>query len=242
LYNPKKLLSLRSILAGISVLVCCCALVAQNPQLQTKSGRRFPTVVFTSVLWSMNPSYYSIAVDSSGAATYQSAPNSVDSTGVPYTVVFQVSDATRRTTFIVARNLDFFRGEFPVTVGSPQQGPIRTLGFHDATISNQITYSDSTDSEIQELTSVFEEISTTLEFGRRLAYFHDHHESALEAELASMQKEGERHHLRELQAVASVLRSIASDKKVEQAARSRAEALLNPAHASWTTPVPIAGP
>jgi hypothetical protein len=194
-------------------------------------------VVFTSVLWSLNPPYYSIAIDSTGAATYQSAPDIVDTTGVPYTVAFQVSDATRRTTFIVARNLDFFRGEFPGTVGSPQKTPVRTLGFHDSTISNQMTYSSSTESEIQELTSIFEEISSTLEFGRKLAYFHQHDQSALEGELASMQREGERHHLRELQAVAPVLRSIASDKNVDEAARARAEAMLNPAHMTLTTPI-----
>lgn len=144
-------------------------------------------------------------------------------------------------TFNVTRNLDFFRGEFPVTVGSPQKTAVRTLGFHDTTISNQITYSDSSDSDIQELTSVFEEISATLEFGRRLTYLHQHDKGGLDAELTFMQKEAERHHLRELQAVAADLRSIVSDQSVDEATRNRAQAILNPGRANWTTPAAMAG-
>ncbi|HKW17733.1 MAG TPA: hypothetical protein VJO35_09520 [Terriglobales bacterium] len=219
-------------LAAISASVALCSslLFAQNPQLQTKNGRRFPTVVFTSVLWNANPSSYSIAVDSIGSATYQSTPNSVDSTGVPYTLVFQSNDSTRRTIFNVAKNLDFFAGELPLTLSSPQTNPVRTLTYHDLTFNNLITYSSSTNSEVEELTSIFEEISTTLEFGRTLTYFHQHDKGALASELKVMQKEAERHHLRELQAVAPTLRSIAADASVDESTREQARAVLNTTH------------
>jgi hypothetical protein len=205
----------------------CPRLLAQNPQLQTKNGGRFPTIVFSSVLWSANPSYYSFAVDSMGAATYQSAPDSVDTTGVPYTVVFQSDDATRRIIFNLSRNLDYFRGEIPVSLGSPQNSPVRTLAYHDLTFDDQITFTDSTDPQMQELLSVFQEVSATLEFGRRLAYFHEHDPGRLENELAAIHKTAERHRLRELQAVAAVLRSIAADAHLSSETRAEAQAVLD---------------
>src|SRR3984957_11812885 len=150
--------SIRIALLTAVSLVCSGSLFAQNPQLQTKNGRSFPTVIFNSVFWDANPSSYSIALDSTGAATYQSTPDSADRTGVPYTIEFQSSDATRRVTFNVVRQLNFLNDDFPASAGSPEKIPVRTLPYHDITFDNQITYSESADSNIQELTSVFEEI------------------------------------------------------------------------------------
>jgi hypothetical protein len=212
---------------GITLLALCSRLLAQNPQLHTKSGSRFPTVIFTSVLWTADPSYYSIAIDSAGTATYQSAPDSIEKTGVPYMIEFQVSDRTRRTAFNVTRQLDFFREGTGESVSSPQNGSVRTLAYHDLQFHNQITFSSSSDSGIEELASVFEEISETLEFGRRLAYFHENDSSALDAELDRVQTGADHRSLRELSAIAPILRSIVSDNRLESAARHKAEALLN---------------
>jgi hypothetical protein len=208
------------------LLMCAAGLLAQNPQLRTKNGRRFPTVTFTSVYWSSDPSYYSIAIDATGAATYQSAPDSSSSTGVPYTIEFQTSDATRRITFNVVRELNFLNGDFPVSADSPQKVPVRTLAYHDITFNNQITYSDSDESQIQELTSVFEEISATFEAARRLAYLHQHDKGGLEPELIRMQTSAEHHLLRELQVVTPALRRIASDASLSESVRKHAEAIL----------------
>ena len=210
------------------LLIFFPALVAQNPQLHTKSGSRFPTVIFTSVLWAADPSYYSIAIDSTGTATYQSAPDSIEKTGVPYTLEFQVSDRTRRVTFNVARQLDYFGDRAQQVVSSPQANSVRTLAYHDSTIRHQITYSSSSDSEINELTSVFEEISVTLEFGRRLSYFHEHQDGRLGSELDRLQANAQGRSARELQAIAAVLRSISADDRLKTGVRQKAEALLAP--------------
>jgi hypothetical protein len=213
-----------------ALIVCSSNAMGQNPQLRTRNGGRFPTVVFSSVLWNANPASYSIAVDATGAATYQSTQDSIDRTGVPYTIEFQTSDATRRITFNIARELNLFNGDFPVSLGSPQTSPVRTLAYHDITFNNHITYSDSTDSQIQELTSVFEEISATFEFARRLGYLHQHDKERLEPELTRMQASAERHMLRELQAVTPALKSIALDNSLTESVRKEAEAILVLAH------------
>jgi hypothetical protein len=184
-------------------------------------------VIFTSVLWTANPSYYSLAIDSTGTATYQSAPASIEQTGVPYMVEFRVSDRTRRMAFNVTRQLDFFRERAGESLSSAQDNSVRTLTYHDSQFHNQVTYSSSPDSAIEELTSVFEDISETLEFGRRLAYFHEHDRSALDGELDRLQTRADRRTLRELAVIAPVLRSIALDSRIESVPRHKAEALLN---------------
>jgi hypothetical protein len=229
--HRKRLLSAKCTrgltLIGIALLMLSCRLFAQNPQLHTKSGSRFPTVIFTSVLWTADPSYYSIAIDSTGTATYQSAPASIEQTGVPYLVEFRVSDRTRRMAFNVTRQLDFFRERAGESLNSAQDNSVRTLAYHDSQFHSQVTYGSSPDSAIEELTSVFEDISQTLEFGRRLAYFHDHDRSALDGELDRLHTRADRRTLRELPVIAPILRSIALDNRVETAPRHKAEALLN---------------
>jgi hypothetical protein len=185
-------------------------------------------VIFTSVLWAADPSYYSIAIDSTGTATYQSAPDSIGETGVPYTLEFQVSDRTRRVTFNVARQLDYFGDQAQQSVSSAQTSSVRTLAYHDSTIRHQITYSSSSDSEINELTSVFEEISATLEFGRRLSYFHQRESGRLSGELDRLQANASRRSVRELPVITPVLRSISADDRLETAVRQKADALLAP--------------
>lgn len=206
-------------------------LFGQNPQLRTRNGQRFPTVIFTHVYWPANPAYYSIAIDSTGTATYQSAPDSLESTGVPYTVEFHVSEKTRRATFNLAQNLSFFADEVAPSTGSPENSIVRTLAYHYTRLNNQITYSSSSDADVQELTSIFEEISETLEFGRRLAYSHQHDRNALAGEFKNMQNNGVRHHLRELEALAPVLSMIASDQTLDGRVREQAQALLQQARA-----------
>jgi hypothetical protein len=219
-------------LAGAVILLLCAESLAQNPQLETKNGRQFPTVVFSSVLWTADPSYYSVAIDSSGAATYLSAPSSAVSTGVPYTVEFSVTEHTRRATFNLAHGLDWFTDVIPLSIGAPQETYVRTLAYHDIQFNNRITYSSSQNRDVQELTSIFEELSETLEFGRRLADLHRNQPKALGPELRKLQASADEHHVRELQALITALNSIASDRKLEPGARQTAEKLLEEARAA----------
>src|SRR5439155_24269436 len=70
---------------------------------------------------------YTTLFRSTGTATYQSAPESLGRTGVPYSIEFHVSDRTRRTIFNLAHELDFFRGEIQVQQVSTANDKARTL-------------------------------------------------------------------------------------------------------------------
>jgi hypothetical protein len=110
----------------------------QNPQLQTKGGNLFPTVVFTGTQWSANPGYYSIAVDSAGNATYQSTSESVTRRGLPCSVEFLSSSATRTKIFQLTGRLQFFSGNFK-DIDSGGSGGTNTLAFSEGSTHNQIT-------------------------------------------------------------------------------------------------------
>src|SRR5579864_845201 len=212
--------------ASAGVLLCSSLLFSQNPQVEISNPPRFPTIVFSSVLWTADPSYYSIAIDSSGVATYLSAPISLQKTGVPYTIEFHASDRTRRITFNLARNLDFFAGQSAESTALPVKISLRTLAYINDHLNNQFTYTAPPGPDFEEITSVFEQLSETLEFGRRLAYLHEQNPKSVGAELQSLQKLVDRHQIREFQALAGVLRGVASDQRLDASTRDHAGTLL----------------
>jgi len=61
---------------------------------------------------------------------------------------------------------------------------------------------------VRDLTAVFQNISTTLEFGRRLDYYYHYQKLALEEELKRMEQMVNEKSLEELQAVAPILQRI----------------------------------
>jgi hypothetical protein len=215
----------------ITVWAFSATMLSQNPQLQTKNANLFPTVIFSLAHSGENPPYYSIAIDSTGSATYQSFPYSDERTGVPYSVEFVATAATRSTIFRLTEQLHFFKGHFGSANHAPKNASIKTLTFREGRpdkqeTDNQITYSSSGNAMIRQLTSLFERISATLEFGRRLTNLHQQHNRGIDTELKRMERMAKQGQLRELQATALVLSEIASDTTLDKLARQRAEAIL----------------
>ena len=212
--------------ALIVILTCSSLLSAQNPQLRLKNAGRFPTVIFSSLRWNADPSYYSIAIDSSGTATYQSSPKGIADSGVAYTIEFQVSDRTRRIAFNLAQRLNYFAGDYGESRSTPNQNKVHTLAYRYERVNNQFTYSASSDPDIEELTSVFEELSQTFEYGRRLNDLALHNRRAIPSQLQSMQEKADRHALRDLPALLPILRELASDAGLDPAVRKQAATLI----------------
>jgi hypothetical protein len=177
-------------------------------------------------LWTADPAYYSIALDSTGTATYESLPESVGQNGTPYTMEFQVSDRTRRIAFNLAQELNFFAGLPNEPMPSPQTNRVHTLGYLDSTFSNQFTYGSASNPNLEEITSVFEEISETFESGRRLAYVEQHDRNAVAQELQHLENQTEHRRMREFQALVPILRRVAGDGQLGVDVRARAQKLL----------------
>jgi hypothetical protein len=219
-------MALKTLATTFSLFASLAVLSAQNPQLQLKTSVQFPTVVFSAVRWNSDPSYYSIAIDASGTATYVSSPEGLGKTGVRYTTEFHVSDRTRRITFNLTQRLNYFAGGYGELQSSPGNSSVHTLAYRYGPVNNQFTYSSSADPELAELTSVFEELSQTFEYGRKLSDLQLHNHKAIIPELDAMTGRAERHALRDLPALVPILRNVASDTSIEVAARNQASALI----------------
>jgi hypothetical protein len=205
-------------LLGLALAVCFCA-AAQETVV--------PTVGFNLVFPGSQPDKYGIVIPATGNATYYSdgklTPNSESD---DFRVDFTISEATRTRVFDLAKRAHYFEGE----VDSKKKGlaftGTKTLTYKDAERHTSASYNYSTIAPIQELTQLFQSLSTTLEFGRRLEYDHRYQKLALDEELKRMEEMAKQDNLQELSALAPVLEKIAADSSVINPVRARAQRLL----------------
>lgn len=218
----KTIKALLLVLLGISV--------ERGPvSAQLAPANASPIATVTFVTWSGGPSppYFSVAITSLGNVSYWSLPNSDQHTGEPYMVEFAASDATRTEIFQLAQKLNFFRGNFKLA--HPRTGMI-SLTFAEGPIKNQIFYTSSRDHSIKRLTALFESISASLEYGRTLEQLRTGNPNRLAAELKQMARQTSHGRLVEVQAIAPVLRRIASDPAIPETSRHYAQSVLAKTH------------
>ena len=79
---------------------------------------------------------------------------------------------------------------------------------------------------MQQVTAIFQGLSETLEFGRRLSFFHKYQKTALDEDLRRMEELQRDNSLGDVQAIAPVLKEIADDQSVMNVARARALRLM----------------
>ncbi len=191
------------------------------------SAQQPAAVSFTFDFPGSYPDHYFISVSSDGQSVYDSHTKvTSDSEGDPFHLDFAMSPPTRSRIFDLVRRARYFEGE----VDSKKKGlaftGTKTLAYKDARRSTQATYNYSPIPPVQELTQLFQNLSTTLEFGRRLEYFHRYQKLALDDELKRMEDMARQNALEELPAVAPILQRIVADSSVINVVRARAQRLL----------------
>jgi|SRR5581483_512934 len=212
------------LLLTLSLLECSWTAHSQDTQLP--DAPRFPTVSFSEVLWSATPPYYSLVMDSLGNTTYESTMETIEQTGIPFTVKFPASPSTSRIIFRTVEQLRFLKEPVRGLSQGPANSSVKTLAYRDPKIEKELTYRSARNALVQQLTSLFQGVSLTLQFGYRLTYMREHGNKGIEAELQRMQQMAERGQLRELAAVTPLLRDIAADPTLDNSVRQRAEAVL----------------
>jgi hypothetical protein len=98
--------------------------------------------------------------------------------------------------------------------------------FKDGQRNSSADYNYSSIPAVQQLTTLFQNVGATLEFGRRLSYYHRYQKLALDDEIKRMDDEARRNNLAELQAVVPVLRQIYDDNSVINVVRARAKGII----------------
>ena len=189
-------------------------------------------VTFTLDFPGSEPSHYVIAVSSDGHSTYESDGKlSPDSEADPFHLDFSVSPDTSGTIFDLARKAHYFQGQIDSNKKRLASTGVKTLTYKDARQSGTGTYNYSLLPAVQQITQLFQNLSTTLEFGRRLQYYHHYQKLALDEELKRMEQMANENELAELPAVVPILQQIANDSSVINPVRARALRLIERAGA-----------
>jgi len=203
----------------ISLLLLClpAGVKAQQPAVVTFS-LDFP---------GSEPSHYAISVSSNGHSTYDSDGKlSPDSEGDPFHLEFPMSPETSRRIFDLAERAHYFEGEVDSRKKNLASTGVKTLTYKDAGRSTTATYNYSMVAAVQQVTQLFQSLSTTLEFGRRLEYFHRYQKLALDEELKRMDDAASRSDLEEMAAVLPILQRIVTDTSVINPVRARAQRMI----------------
>jgi hypothetical protein len=215
-------LSLHSILL---VLVAILAGVASSRAESSPEGAK---VSFALDFPNSIPDHYLITVASDGSATYDSTGKLTPDgeTPEPFHLDFQVTPATTAKIFELSAKAKYFEGKVDSGKKNLASTGQKTLTYKDADRNTRAEYNYSPNVSVQQITSLFQNLSTTLEFGRRLNYYHHYQKLALDDELKRMEEMNRGGNLAEVQAVTPILREITNDTTVVNVARARAQRLL----------------
>jgi hypothetical protein len=207
-----------------------------------------PTVSFTLDFPEANPSRYVISVGRDGHGTYvsngqmsqESAPADPSSESASPTarstapspapanepLEFTISDRVRDQIFDLAERAHYFSGKVDSGRKNIANTGTKTLVYKDGKHDGQATYNYSTSVPIEQLTTIFQGLSETLEFGRRLSFFHKYQKLALDDDLKRMEELQRDNNLGDVEAIRPVLKQIADDRSVMNVARARALRLM----------------
>ena len=213
---------------GIGLLVL--AALSGMPRSQEASGgssASAASVTFTLDFPQSKPAHYSISVDAAGNATYECKGTVADGAEEQdYRAEFEVSAGNRVKIFNWAKQAGYFTGKIDSGNSKLAFTGAKQLSYRDGQRSNTARYNYSSLEPVRELTTLFQNMASTLEYGRRLTYFHRYQKLALDDELKHMESQARSNDLSEIQGVAPILQEIVEDASVINVVRARARDLI----------------
>ncbi len=191
-------------------------------------------VSFTFDFPGSEPNHYAITVDSGGHTTYNSTGRFNDNADPSdqFKLDLTISPSTSARIFDLAKRTNYFHGQVDSKKKNLASTGTKILAYKDAGKSTSATYNYSPNPAIQELTALFQNLSTTLEFGRRIEFYRRYQKLALDDELKRMESMSKENSLEELSALAPILQQIAADSTIINPVRARAQRLLERSQAS----------
>ena len=221
------------------LLVLCSLVPAQDSSPAPDTAPALPSVTFTQSFPHTRPAYFSLRVDSAGHASYESRREEGEPDqpvlGEPYYVEFVISEATARRIFSLAESLNYFQGDWDFKKHRIADTGSKTLLYADSTRNHQTTYNWSENRAVQELTDIFQGISSTQEAANELTRLRRYDRLGLNHQLERMEDLAKNGWLRELQVIAPLLEKLANDREIMNIARQRAQHLLQLAAAPPST-------
>jgi hypothetical protein len=195
---------------------------------ETSNGKLAqPTVTFTLDFPQSTPAHYSIAVNEAGHSRYECTGKiAQDAEEEAYKTEFEMSALNRERIFDWAKQAKYFTGKIDSGNGKLAFTGTKLLSYHDGARSNTARYNYSNLEPVRQLTALFQGMAETLEYGRRLAYYHRYQKLALDEELKRMEAQARNKELNEIQGIVPVLQGIVGDVSVMNVVRARAQELI----------------
>jgi hypothetical protein len=168
-----------------------------------------------------------MAIDAAGHARYECtgkvAENSEEQA---YQTEFEVSARNRERVFGLAKQAQYFAGKVDSSNRKVAFTGAKILSYQDGQRSITAKYNYSSLPAVQQLTALFQSMASTLEYGRRLAYYHRYQKLALDEELKHMEEQAKDEQLSEIQGVTPELQAIVEDSSVINVVRARAKEII----------------
>jgi hypothetical protein len=186
------------------------------------------TVSFTFDFPGSQPDHYIIAVSPDGQATYDSSGRFDNDSEPPedFKLKLTLSPSTAQRVFDLSKRANYFQGKVDSGKKNLASTGTKTLAYQDGQRSTTATYNYSQNPVIQNLTALFQNLSTTLEFGRRIEFYRRYQKLALDDELKRLEAMSKQNSIEELSALGPILQQIANDQSMINPVRMRAERLL----------------
>ncbi len=207
------------------VVICLLVLLSLSVFAQDAA---VPTITFTLDFPGSDPDHFSLSVRQDGHATYDSNGklSSFSQEGDPFHLEFTISPQSREQMFNWAKKSHYFDRDVDSKLPNIAFTGKKTLMYKDSTKNSTVTYNYSANPAVQSLTAFCQQLSQTLEFGRRLQFYQRYQKLELDDELKRMEEMAQDNQLVELPAVVPILQNIANDRSVMNIARGRALRLL----------------
>lgn len=208
-----------------------CAQAQSAAASQTTTDQAPAVVAFTLDFPGSQPDHYAIRISSAGPNHYESSGRLTADSDVTdsFDFDFTISAETRARVFSLAAKAGYFQNDLNSRRKHMAFTGKKTLRYTDATRTGEATYNYSDNPAVEDLTSLFQNLSATLEFGHRLDYDHRYQKLALDEELKRMLEMTQSNMLTEVTAIQPILEKIVADQSVINVARARAQRLLAPA-------------
>jgi hypothetical protein len=196
-------------------------------QQASETNTAAATVTFTLDFPHSDPEHYTIAVDSTGHAHFECTGVVVaEAEEQTYETEFEMSPAGRQKVFEWARQAKYFEGNLDSGNRKLAFTGTKILKYQDGQHNNTTKYDYSNVAPVRDLTSLFQNMATTLEYGQRIAYYHRYQKLALDDELKRMEAQAKDGTLSELQSVVPLLQELVDDNSVINGVRVRAKGLI----------------
>ncbi len=181
-----------------------------------------------------DPEHYSISLQSDGRGHYECRGKiSQDSDETEtYQSDFIFSNAARARIFDLTAQAHYFSGKIDSGKKKLAFTGAKKLTYKDDQRDTTANFNYSEVSAVEQLATLFQQVATTLEFGRRIIHYHRYQKLALDDELKRMEVEARAGQLGELTAVKPILQEIYDDSSVMNVVRARAQRIMDMGNAA----------